>query len=187
MCVPIVCSLQFNSSNYGLTFIHFLCDILISLYPKLLFTPLLLLLSAPPSHWRPFYLTLSPALLNYIRSSFLRSFRHSFECHFFSIYYLCQPFCQNTRSHLFYWILSRGCAPCSFCLKSYPSGQLRGAIFVGYQLKGEYYFSEYYWSIDCVIDNENEYKACVTKRKSVTTPQNHTSFSSDIANLPLLK
>lgn len=51
-----------------LTFIYFLFDILILLYPKLLSTGLLLLLSAPPSHWLPpqaLYLPLSPALLQY--------------------------------------------------------------------------------------------------------------------------
>lgn len=51
-----------------LTFVYFLFDILILLYPKLLSTGLLLLLSAPPSHWLPpqaLYLPLSPALLQY--------------------------------------------------------------------------------------------------------------------------
>lgn len=72
--------------GYGHTFIHFLYDIFISLYPDPLVTPLLLLRSAPPSHWLPpqaFYLTLSPELLNYALSSLLRSLRQSFECQLF--------------------------------------------------------------------------------------------------------
>lgn len=72
-------------------------------------------------------------------------------------------------------------------LPSYPSSQLHGAMFIEYQLKGEHYFSEHYWAINCVINNQNEYKACLTTRKSLASPQNHTSLSSDIANLPLLK
>lgn len=140
--------LQFNRSNYGLTFIHFLFDILISRYPKLLFTPLLLLLSAPPSHRWPsqtfFFKNWHCPLhfLNYSLSPFFFDLSDNpLNVNFFSF--------PSFVSLFFFFIKIPGVTVFigfSACLrermctvlflpKCYPSSQLHRAMFVRYQLK----------------------------------------------------
>lgn len=90
---PYAASQLHQHGRLWLTFIYFLFDILILLYPKLLSTGLLLLLSAPPSHWLPpqaLYLPLSPVRLSPLY--FDLSDNPLNVSFFFFIYFLCQPF-----------------------------------------------------------------------------------------------
>lgn len=150
--------LQFNRSNYGLTFIHFLFDILISRYPKLLFTPLLLLLSAPPSHRWPsracFFLNWHCPLhfLNYSLSPFsLDLSDNPLNVNFFFISFLCQPFFFFTKIPGvtlfigFSLCLRERMCTVLFLPKCYPSSQLHRAMFVRYQLKENITFRSIIW------------------------------------------